>query len=84
MKIEVTRNDINNGVPHEENCCAIALAIKRQVKCQSVTVEDANGWITIDDDSYGAIDADAVNRFISDFDDGQEVSPFTLELVKWS
>ena len=89
MKINVTEEDIKNGLPENIQCCAIALALAHEYKDQIdyVEVEDYDHikmsndtedlWYRIhicpDDDVK-------VKKFIEDFDCGNKVKPFSFNI----
>jgi hypothetical protein len=75
MKIEVTQEDIDNGI--QMNCyyCPIARSIQRQTDLY-VAVR-ANYAVIGDDIAYFPREAE---QFIADFDAGEPVHPFSFEI----
>lgn len=77
MLIEVTADDIQNGLPSRCGFCPVALALARAAKRQCVHVDSAcasvgtNRWYTLP--------AEAI-AFIAAFDQRQPVAPFAFEL----
>ena len=65
MKIEVTQDDIDNGVRHSTEKCPIALAATRAL----------GGPILVHADGSG----DEIDKFIIAFDKGEPVSPFVFD-----
>jgi poly(A) polymerase Pap1 len=86
--IEVTQEDINNGVPSDYNKCAIALALKREYKTDDVKVyvEDYVSLCVCKNELNLRYDMDSkVLEFIDLFDnygDDDVAEPFTLEVVE--
>ena len=96
--IEVTQDDIKNGIV-EHSQCAIARALKREYKTNNVEVwvEGGDPILRVNDDDLN-IDSfmesdvldfidlyDSYNKFDSDYK-GREhkiPKPFTLEVVEW-
>ncbi len=82
MKIQVTQEDINQGVRQECEKCPIALAVIRAIGPQAATmrisVDDA--WVDIGEESWCLPRSAA--RFVSDFDSGKAVTPFEFELTE--
>ena len=96
--IEVTQDDINNGIV-EHSQCAIARALKREYKTKDVEVwvEGGDPILRVNDDDLN-IDSfmesdvldfidlyDSYNKFDNDYK-GREhkiPKPFTLEVVEW-
>ena len=76
MLIEVTAEDIKKG--EQGNCwrCPIALALIRAFRTDDVAAPGPYARI-----NHERLDLpNEVRRFIDDFDNGDEVSPFTFEL----
>ena len=87
--IEVTQEDINNGVPSDCNKCAIALALKREYKTDDVEVSVPEDYVSLcvgKNELNLRYDMDSkVLEFIDLFDnyrDDNVVEPFTLEVVE--
>lgn len=91
VKIEVTREDIENGIRKQASCCPIALAICRALHLKSedeiVEVEGSN-MVEFNrgmSDKIGYILGPAmrheVHRFIRDFDNEEYVHPFNFVLT---
>lgn len=80
--VEVTQEHIENGKRSDGGCCPIALAMRAAIK----EYED----IRVDDDFIEFEDADGASwkvtmpsagkKFVKMFDDGGEVTPFTMTL----
>ena len=77
MKIEITQQDIDNGMKDRVDGCAIALGLKHEFTYE---ISVAPGWIWIGKDWYQA--TPEVDRWIADFDKGKPVKPITIELVQ--
>lgn len=80
IQIDVTQEDIDTGIKEDAEACAIAKTLKR------------NGYkhVTVGNDSitfyYKGIDWYATppsiaSEFISNFDEGELVKPFSFELI---
>lgn len=78
MKIKVIAEDIEHGLPCEEKGCPIALAVSR-----ALGIEAGKVSISLDDvfvsGAEFTLPAKAV-AFISRFDDGKTVKPFTFTI----
>ena len=80
MKINVTEDDIKNGVVFACYKCPIALAVKRAVGAANVRVGTETIRIF-----KGAVPrhfkmTDAAKVFVKDFDDSKPVQPFSFDL----
>lgn len=75
MKIEVTQEHIDSGIPAACNCCPIALAISEETG-ESVTV----GGEAVHFQGRSLILPREVSAFIHSFDADGEVEPFSFEL----
>ena len=82
MKIDVTQEDIDNGVPRCRVNCAIAIALRRQVQgCSFVAVdEDLISVIMNDKLSATWSTPDIAADFIRHFDIKAIVEPISFEL----
>ena len=87
--IEVTQEDINNGVPCDCNKCAIALALKREYKTDDVEVSVPEDYVSLcvgKNELNLRYDMDSkVSEFIYLFDtygNDNVAEPFTLEVVE--
>jgi hypothetical protein len=76
MKIEVTREDIDNGLPGEPRDCPVAFAIRRATKNRLVFVSNYKAHIG---DGIAYL-PDAATEFIQSFDLDEPVEPFAFEL----
>lgn len=76
--IEVTADDISEGVIFENNWCPIALAIKRIVGDRLVKVKFGNIYLSNHDYAWNT--TFPVKQFIKKFDNGDQVSPFSFEM----
>lgn len=83
--IEVTQDDINNGIPNSEHSCPVAIALKRVFPDRRVSVNEDSLML------YEEINEVCVRRiikgtpsevqaFILDFDDDVAVEPFSFEV----
>ncbi len=81
MKIEVTEDDIEHGTKKDCGKCPIARAVSRVYKTNIVDVQDADD-IEIGVITHQAAQADkrAVSNFITAFDNGDPVKPFSFTL----
>ena len=77
MKIQITQQDIDNGMKDHISGCAIALGLKQEFAYEIIV--SVSGWICIGKDHYRG--TPEVRRWISDFDRGKPVKPITIELV---
>lgn len=77
MKIEVTQEDISNGIPDDCDYCPIALAAKR-AGMESVLVY--NSRIIARDEEVDAPLSIRARRFVRRFDAGLRVKPFNFEV----
>jgi len=83
--IEVTKQDIKNGVPCNPWCCPIANAVCRHFKIKNdnsspVSVA-SNVRVKGDVDTYYKLSR-AANRFIDRFDKGHKVAPFKFYITE--
>jgi|SRR5215831_9632533 len=85
--IDVTREDIENGIPRVGKCCPVSLAICRALKIKSewgYVYTDERGIISFY--SYMPImefnDEIFLQYFVDAFDNGDFVRPFSL-ILKW-
>ena len=76
MKIEVTAEDIEKG--NQGNCwrCPVALALMRAFQTNRVSV--TGPYAQIKGERFDL--PNKVQRFISSFDKGTDVTPFTFQL----
>lgn len=83
MRIQVTIDDIAKGVKGVSESCPVALAIKRQLNPEGVTVGAWNiDWYQSGKGYWAKLPKDSkVHRFITDFDRGDLVDPFEFELI---
>lgn len=82
LRINVTANDIKNGIQTESCACAVALACKRKLKDEFQDVGSTS--LTIKKDGYlqGVRLNEKVVTFIRQFDkDKRLVKPFTFTLT---
>ena len=89
--IDITQNDIKNGVQGECDKCAIALALKREYKTNNVEVwvEGGDPILRVNDDDLNIdsfMESDVLD-FIDCFDNQDNMDyaspkPFTLEVVE--
>ena len=81
--INIIDEDITMGDRGCENSCPIALALRHEYKTTNVSVvmEDIP-YIYVNDDELDMTSdmRDIVDNFIREFDSGQNVKPFTLEV----
>jgi hypothetical protein len=83
MRVEVTADDIANGKRGLPWCCPIARAIKRASGGSRVSIGTFNGLAYDWGTAHPAVffDLPEVARcFISDFDSGRPVEPFSFEI----
>ena len=78
MKIRITDEDIEQGVPCSPSRCPVARAIRRDTgsAASNLTVNGATIWIG---NVYYRTPSSAFD-FIFDFDHGDPVAPFEFEL----
>ena len=77
-KIQVTKQDIKNGVPGQACKCPISLAISRASGMKKVFVEGPS--IPLHNYRYFGSKPDQIEQFIERFDEGDKVRPFNFEL----
>lgn len=77
MKINVTQEDIDRGIPESCDKCAVALAVQRETK-ERVTVSPEE--IRIGNKLYDTPIIAA--KFIESYDSLDDVSPFSFELTE--
>lgn len=81
VKIFVTQEDIDNGIPEDESLCAISLSLLRAVP-ESIYLRSTPSRLIVS--PYGfrveAIATHEVVTFINRFDNKQPVHPFTFEV----
>jgi len=75
MKIQITQEHIDQGIPGCKENCPIALAYKEQFPKKKISIH--NGRIFIDGEEYGC--GHVIQQFIRDFDEGKSISPFHIE-----
>jgi hypothetical protein len=78
MKIEVTQEHIEKGVPEEECNCPIALAIRDAFNVEELEVSVNATVIRVGFDHCPT--PEEAEAFVCDFDDGRSVRPFTFDL----
>jgi len=82
ININVTENDIRQGVPEDCNQCPIAIAALRVFPETEIRVGDMIEVYPLNGDDEEWYDLpDSALEFISDFDDGKDVHPFSFEAV---
>ena len=90
-KINVTEEDIKNGIPSESKSCAISQALRRKFNTDETytIIDDTTGDVSIevDDIEYQVnhMHESDVADFIYDFDqvDGwSKVKPITFEMIE--
>lgn len=90
VKVDVTRQDIDNGEQNECRLCPIAIALHRATgKRWEVDGESARELVLLPgDDVYFRKPRSpwvglprTVRQFIKAFDNGEDVQPFNFELV---
>lgn len=80
MKIHVTQRHIESGKPKDNHACPIALAVKSinteftRIPINSIRV--GRHLIAINEEIYEL--PNIANQFITDFDKGEKVEPFTF------
>lgn len=78
-KIKVTQDHIKRGKRGKSSSCPVALAVRDYMKGYkggTITVDGAGVWIG----PHSFTCPRSVGRFVSDFDAGREVKPFTFVL----
>ena len=87
--IEITQDDIANGIPSDCNKCAIALALKREYKTDNSEVSMPDDYVSLcvgknELNIRYEMEQDVMD-FIDLFDsysDDKVAKPFTLEIVE--
>lgn len=77
MQIHITKECIFKGTPQSASSCPIALALKSIFPNRSITVTK---WIGLNH-RYCIDHTEETHRFMSDFDDGKPVQPFSFRLA---
>lgn len=82
VKIQVTQEDINNGIKFKCESCPVALAIKRLLKPNvKVLVGDIISFMTNDSSEWkDVVTPERVWDFLVQFDNKRPVQPFSFEL----
>ena len=92
-KINVTEEDIKNGIPSESKSCAISQALRRKFNTDETytIIDDTTGDVSIEVDDIefqvNHMHESDVADFIYDFDqrDGwSKVKPITFEIIERS
>jgi hypothetical protein len=91
QKFNITKNDIKNGEKTMPSNCAIAKAIKREMKTNKITLQNVS--VLPDNVSFSIFNENTKRvktynarmplygkKFIRAFDSGLRVKPFELEL----
>jgi len=91
--IQVTQQDIDNGVPNDCYNCAVALALKREYKTDDVEVTapdyyDVSLCIGREELNINTYDEKDILDFIDKFDKQMNkgdvtLTPFIFEVVEW-
>ena len=84
MKIKVCQTHIDKGTPHNIKSCPIALAIKdhptiKKLK-KNLRVRVTDDSVTIDNTGPRYLLSSRAKRFITRFDEGFKVKPFSFEI----
>lgn len=77
----ITQEDIDNAAKHSKDSCALALALKRDLKVHRVEVSKAGIYIEIEDGSpleYVFSIGDKFIEWVEAFDRGEKVEPFPI------
>jgi hypothetical protein len=81
ITINVTAEDIENGVPKNICYCAIALAVKRALPAHDVSIDDDCVSLTDVESYYEDYPLpDSALVFIDQFDSGKKPQPFSFTL----
>jgi len=90
MTIRITNKDIQNGKRRDVNQCPIALAVNRHMKQRGYKpfiVTFIHMFDNVEDQGTWARLPEKAQCFVSRFDNGRPIGPFTLkvtfELKKW-
>jgi len=82
IEVIVTREDIEKGIPEDDNLCPIAIAVKRE---EAEVVEVGGMYISFFPSNHSRISRrkyyslpDIAIEFIKDFDNAREVKPFVF------
>ena len=82
LKVNVTQEHINKGERHSTSACPIAWALKDVLPADSCAVNvraSVAVWFR-NSDYYRAWLPRSAQDFVVEFDNGQDVSPFSFEL----
>ncbi len=82
MLIDITWEDIANGMRKESGRCPIALAMKRQTGGGYVSVSPCTVYTYIKQVTKLYILADNASQFVEHFDVGEIVKPQTVEIIE--
>lgn len=75
--VKVTSDDIRNGMMGDPSCCPVALALRRQADFKKANVH-ANA--VFGEGPWMFVLPGKVRKFISDFDSGADVKPFSFKM----
>lgn len=79
LKIDVTAEDIAKGIQNDCEACPIALALSRAVPGADFIEVDGDANYELDDVTYYARFPESAKNFVTRFDAGETVEPFTFE-----
>jgi len=83
--VDVTQDDIDNGVPEDEHHCPIAMAVRRKVPTtECVTVDVGQLLLVLQEHREQHFEADlpiSAMKFVKNFDDGSSVHPFKFAVT---
>lgn len=77
--IEVTKDDIENGIRHNSYCCPIALAV-----CRALNVPSESEYVDVQFDEmfikFYDVEVPNLDHWITSFDEEELVFPFSFEM----
>lgn len=81
FNVEITQEDIQEGIAGVYNECPVARSLKR-LGCQNIDADEDRILVTFNDKRYLFKTPRKANHFIDDFDCDREVKPFEFKLEK--
>lgn len=79
--LSVTKADLRDGDRHAEDCCPIALALRRKFRNTTISVLPKETDIERGNYRVTYKNPPAARRFIARFDDGKWVEPCTIRFA---
>lgn len=84
ITVEVTQEDIDKGVAGNPCLCPIARAVRRELDIPTISTDvSVYSWTMDALDVFYTLPASA-ERFVTRFDYGDSVEPFTFTATEWN